>query len=60
MNDRKRTTGYLLVLGIVLFFLLLAMAQGGCGMVAGLGRDLSALADGLAADSAANAAKIRH
>lgn len=57
--NRKKTTGYLLLLAAALMALLCAMAQGGCGMVAGFGRDLTALADGLACDSAENAARIR-
>jgi hypothetical protein len=49
----------LLAFGIGCLLGALALSNAGCGMVAGIGRDLTAMADGLAGDSSANAAAIR-
>lgn len=57
MSERSKARIVCMSIGVFLFFLLLAM--GGCGCVAGLGRDLTALADGLAGDSADAARAIR-
>lgn len=58
---KKRAS--LLELACILFIAVvlgaLAATQGGCQLVSGLGRDLTAMADGMAGDSSANAAAIR-
>lgn len=58
----KRKRVGILELGAVLFIVAvlgaLAMSNG-CGLIAGAGRDLTAMADGMAGDSADNARAIR-
>jgi len=58
---RKRSDiGHAAILFVmVIFAAAFAVAAFGCGAVAGIGRDLTAMADGLAGDSAANAEAIR-
>lgn len=60
MSERKRAATYLSIMALSLFFLLLAMAQGGCQVCAGLGRDITAWADGGAMDAGDNARKLRN
>ena len=60
MRNRKMSVidaCILVAIGLVLFTL--AAVNAGCGTIAGVGRDLTAMADGMAGDSSANADAIR-
>lgn len=62
MKRNGRTISLVYLFWMALFggaLLAILINNAGCHMVAGIGRDLTAMADGMATDSAANAEAIR-
>jgi predicted small secreted protein len=57
MSERNKSRIVCVSIGVFLFFLLMAMS--GCGTLAGIGRDLTAWAEGGAMDAGDNARAIR-
>ena len=57
MKERNRERLFVLLVMLLVAGLVLAMQQG-CGMIAGIGRDVTAMAEGGATKAADDAAKI--